>query len=379
MQTEPTYRIEDEEVSVKELIISLQGWLKYLWSKWPILLIAGILGGALGLWYAFAKTPTYTAKTTFVLESGEGQGRLSQFAGVAAMAGINLGGGGGGIFQGANINELYKSRTMLARTLLTETHPDSNELLIERYIRFNGIREEWEKERPELLGIDFRVDPDSLDPEARRLYEGVLTSFTNDVRKNILTVDKPDKNLSITQVSVSTPDEVFSKAFNENLVRAVNDFYIQTKTKKSTDNIAILEAKVDSVRAVMTGAIYSAARVSDATPHLNPTRQTQRIGPSQEAQFSAETNRAILSQLVQNLEVARMAQMQEQPLIQLVDTPVYPLPVDRVGKVKGIVLGGFLLGFLTLLTLIGLKWYRDVMREEDDVDGKQIVSSVSES
>src|SRR5690606_20922390 len=207
----------------------------------------------------------------------------------------------------------------------------------------------------------------------RRLYEGVITSFTNDIRKNILTIDKLDKNLSITEVNVRTPDEVFSKMFNENLVKAVNEFYIQTKTKKSTDNIAILEAKVDSVRAVMTGAIYSASRVADATPHLHPTRQTQRTAPSQQAQFSAETNNAILSQLVQNLEVARMAQLQEQPLIQLVDTPVYPLPVERVGKAKGIIIGGFLLGFLTLLALIGMKWYQDVMREDEE-DGKQVVS-----
>src|SRR5690606_6776290 len=145
------------------------------------------------------------------------------------------------------------------------------------------------------------------------------------------------------------------------LVREVNEFYIQTKTKKSTDNIAILEAKVDSVRTVMSGAIYSAAKVSDATPNLNPTRQVQRIVPAQEAQFSAEANKAILSQLLQNLELSKMNLLQEQPLIQLVDQPVYPLKVDRIGKLKGIVIGGFLFGFLTILGLIGLKLYRNIM------------------
>src|SRR5690606_823126 len=97
--------------------------------------------------------------------------------------------------------------------------------------------------------------------------------------------EKPDKKLSIIKVEVTSPDEVFSKAFNENLVRRVNDFYIQTKTKRSTDNIATLQHKVDSVQAVMTDAIYSAAKVSDATPNLNPTRQVQRLGPAQKAQF----------------------------------------------------------------------------------------------
>src|SRR3546814_9680595 len=93
MATEPAYTTEDDEISVKELILSIQGWIRYLWSKWSILLIAGIVGGALGLWYSFAKTPTYTATTTFVLEAGEGKGRLSQYAGMAAMVGIDLGGG----------------------------------------------------------------------------------------------------------------------------------------------------------------------------------------------------------------------------------------------------------------------------------------------
>ncbi len=113
----------------------------------------------------------------------------------------------------------------------------------------------------------------------------------------------------------------------------------------------------------MTGAIYSAAEISDATPNLNPTRQVQRVGPTQEAQFLAEANRLILSQLLQNLELTKMNLLQEQPLIQLVDEPVYPLKVDRVGKGKSIIIGGFLIGFLTLLFLIVQKWWRDIIAE----------------
>src|SRR5690606_13064297 len=123
--------------------------------------------------------------------------------------------------------------------------------------------------------------------------DSIITRFADAINKDVLSVEKPDKKLSIIQVEVSSPDEVFSKVFNENLVRRVNDFYVETKTKKSTENIAILETKIDSVRSVMEGAIYSAARVSDATPNLNPTKQTQRIAPTQQAQFSAETNKVM--------------------------------------------------------------------------------------
>lgn len=362
MSTEVNKNIgTEEEISLKELILKIQEWIKYLLSKWYILLIAGIIGGALGLLYALNKKPTYTATTTFVLESGE-KGGLSQYAGMAAMVGIDLGGNAGGLFQGDNILELYKSRTMLEKTLLSKTYPDSNELLIERYIIFNELRDTWE-EKPELLALDFKQDPTTLDQITLRLRDSLITDFTKAINENNLKVSKPDKMLSIIKVEFVSFDEVFSKSFNDALVHHVNEFYIQTKTSKSKKNIEILQHKADSVRAVMSGAIYTAANVLDATPNLNPTRQVQRTAPAQQAQFSAETNKAILSQLVQNLEASKMTLLQEQPLIQVVDQPVFPLKEDKVGKAKGIIIGGFLVGFLALGCLVFRRYYREIMEE----------------
>lgn len=364
MATRPVHYSEEDELSVKELILNIQSWFRYLWSKWRIFLLVGIMGGLVGLGYSIWKIPLYTATTTFVLEGGEAKSGLSQYAGMAAIVGIDLGTGPSGLFQGGNILELYKSRTMLEQTLLSKVSTDSEELLIDRYITFNDIRDDWEG-NPLLASLDFRKSRAELEENSVRLRDSVITEFVNSINKNVLNVTKPDKQLSIIKVEVTSSDEVFSKAFNENLVYRVNDFYIQTKIKKSTDNIRILETKVDSVRAIMEGAIYSAAKATDATPNLNPTRQVQRIVPTQEAQFSAETNKAILSQLLQNLELTKMNQLQEQPLIQLVDQPVYPLEAKRVGKAKGIIIGGLLFGFLTLLFLLGGKWYNDVMADEN--------------
>ncbi len=363
MTTEPIKPVDDDTISLKEMILDIHDWIRYLITKWRILLIVGILGSVLGLTYAIMKQPLYTATTTFVLESKDTRGNLGSLSGMAALAGIDLGGDAGGLFQGNNILELYKSRNTLEKTLLTKVDQHSDELLIERYIEINNLRDEW-KDLPELAELDFHQDPGTMDSLTRRLRDGAITSIVNAIRLDVLTVEKPEKSLSIVQVDVTSPDEVFSKVFNENLVQTVNEFYVQTKTKKSTDNIAILEQKVDSVRKVMTGAIYSAAKVSDATPNLNPTRQVQRLAPVQEAQFSAETNKAILSQLLQNLELAKTTLLQEQPLIQLVDQPVYPLEVTELGKIKGIIIGAFLLGFLTIAYLIVMKWYRDLMAKD---------------
>lgn len=363
MTTETTNQntSSDDEISLKELILKIREWYRYLLSKWVTIIGFGILGGILGFAYAYTKKPIYTATTTFVLEEGEKGGGLGQYAGLASMVGIDLGGGGGGIFQGDNILELYKSRTMIEKTLLTEVdYQGKKQLLIDRYIDFNKLREGWAK-KPELAKLSFSSIVNRLSSAEQRLRDSVMGVIVNDINKNYLSVVKPDKKLSIINAQVKAQDEFFAKAFDEQIVKNVNDFYVQTKTKKSLVNIAILKQKTDSVRAVMNGAIYSAAAVVDATPNLNPTRQVQRVAPMQKSQFTAETNKAILGELVKNLEMSKMALLKETPLIQVVDEPVLPLENDRLGKIKSVFTGMLFFSFLFSFFLLVKKVIKDLL------------------
>ncbi|RZJ80534.1 MAG: lipopolysaccharide biosynthesis protein, partial [Flavobacterium sp.] len=107
MTTESQQNIntQEEDISLKDLILKVGQWWRYLLSKWLIILVFGFIGGALGFTYAYFKKPIYTATTTFVLEDEKSGGGLGNLAGLASMAGVDLGGGGGGIFQGDNILE----------------------------------------------------------------------------------------------------------------------------------------------------------------------------------------------------------------------------------------------------------------------------------
>ena len=112
-----------------------------------LIISLGILGGTLGFAYASYKKPVYIATTTFVLEENDKGGGLGQYGAIASMAGIDFGGaGGGGIFQGDNIMELYKSRIMVENTLLSAIKYEGKEqLLIDRYIQLNKFRGNWDK------------------------------------------------------------------------------------------------------------------------------------------------------------------------------------------------------------------------------------------
>jgi hypothetical protein len=362
-ETERSIHQQDDEISLKELILKIREWWRYLWSKKWTIIAAGVVGGLLGLGYSLIKKPIYTATTTFVLESGEKSGGLAAYAGVASMMGIDLGGGGGGIFQGDNIIELYKSRKMIEKTLFSPLYSMSKQPLIERYIEINNLREDWQK-KPILKDLHFSISDLSQnmnEAKTQRVKDSVIGKVVEDINKKYLNVTKPDKKLSIIKVDVKSTDEVFARRFNEELVKNVNDFYVQTRTKKSLDNVAILKSKTDSVRAVMTGAIYSAARVADATPNLNPTRQVQRVAPVQRAQFSAETNKAVLEEMVKNLEMSKMALMKETPLIQVVDEPIYPLSKEKKSKVISGIVGGLCCVFLAIISLLVLKIFKNAL------------------
>lgn len=348
-----------DEISLKDFILKVQEWSRYLFSKWYIFMIMVLIGSGLGIFYAYTQKTTFKASTTFVMESGEGTSSgMGQMAGLAALAGVDLGMSGGGIFQGDNLFELYKSRKMIESTLLLPSASDSSQLLIDRYLALTDTRTKWKEEHPGLLNIDFSK---TISKDLVRARDSILQRATSDINRNNLVVGKMDKKSAIIKVDVKSTNEIFSKEFNEALVAQVNDFYIKTKTKKSLDNIAILQNKTDSVRAVMNGNIATAAVVVDATPNLNPTRQAQRLVPTQRSQFSAETNKAILGQLVQNLEMSKMALMKEAPLIQKVDEPVLPLAIDKIGKAKAAIIGGLLFGFLTLIILVSRKIYLDII------------------
>jgi hypothetical protein len=350
--------IEEDEISLKELILKSQEWWKYLLNKWLVILIAGLIGGALGLTYAFIKKPIYTAETTFVLEEGDGSGGIGQYAGLASMIGIDLGGGGGGIFKGDNILELYKSRRMIQETLLSiDTFDGKKQSLIERYIEFNKLREGWYK-KPNLSDLHFERTQ-----KFTRIQDSVIGKFVDIIGGGMLEVTKPDKKLSIISVKVQSGDELFAKSFADNIVNKVNAFYVNTKTKKSLENLAILQNQADSVRQVLNASIGGVAAAVDANPNLNPAFQKLRVS-SQRKQIDVQASGAVYQEVVKNLELAKISYRNEKPLIQVIDEPVFPLKRDKLGKAKGILLGGIIFGFLVIVVLLLRKTLKNMLANE---------------
>jgi hypothetical protein len=347
--------IENDEISLKELILKIKYWYRFLLSRWLVLVSAVIIGGAIGVGYAFIQKPNYKASLSFALEDEkQGIGGLSGALGLATTLGIDLGSSAGGAFSGANLIELLKSRNIVEKALLNPiTINGKTQSLAQYFINFNELDKKWFK-KPELKNIIFGVNADRSSYTLKQdsilgiLYYKIVGGEEDE---GLLNVVQKDKKISIISIEVKSVNELFSKVFTESIAQEVSRYYIEIKSKKARQNVAILQYQTDSIRAELYGAITGVAAAADNTFGLN-TAMMVRKTPGTRRQVDVQANTAILTQLVTNLEMAKVSLRKETPLIQVIDRPILPLKKEKVGKLKSLIIGGFLAGFLTALVLV---------------------------
>ena len=349
----------NDEISLKELLEKGKEWYHYLLSQWKWIVLAGVVGAVVGLTYSFIKKPIYTATLSFALEDEKSGGGLGSALGLASSLGLDLGGGGGSMFTGSNLTELFKSRAMVEKTLLS-TVPDADGkpiTLAELYIKNNEWRDKWEG-KPKLAKLQFL--PNVKRTYFTRVHDSILGVMYDNLSKTSLSVAQKDKKIAIISIDVNDNNELFAKQFCENLAKTVSDFYVTTKSKKAKMNMDILVRQTDSIRGELNGAITGVAVANDNTFNLNPALNVRRA-PSARRQVDVQANTAILTELVKQTELAKVTLRKETPLIQVIDRPILPLKKEKFGKAKGLFIGGFLAGFFTILYLVGRRVLKEVM------------------
>ncbi len=127
----------------------------------------------------------------------------------------------------------------------------------------------------------------------------------------------------------------------------------------SAENFSILQHQSDSVRGALNRTISGVASSVDANPNPNSASQIL-MAPSQRRTVDVQANRAILAELVKNLEMSKITLRKEAPLIQIIDTPILPLQKEEFGKKMGVLAGGLIGGFFAVLFLVLKKFLSDL-------------------
>ena len=330
--------------SVKGLIKNLLDWISFLLSKLKNILSLAFIFLVLILAYNYIKSPIHFARTSFVLDSESSSNSIGDIASLASLAGINASSfiDSSSLFQIDNIQELYRSSSMLKKTLLTKyTFGNHTDILINKFGKEEKIDKKWNK-----LGVDFTNQ--SLMELKSRLHDSVLMEAVKIIKEKYLFVDKPSRKTTILEIGFDHKNELLAKSFNENLVSIVNNFYFKTKTKKTGENLEILQRQADSVKNVLDKSILFLAEKDQSIPNPNPLTKVSLV-PYQKALVDVQANGAIYQEIVTQLELAKVNHRNKTPLIQIIDKPTLPLENSRLKFMECLIyglFGGFLLAVL---------------------------------
>jgi hypothetical protein len=287
--------------------------IKYLKRNIGFITLLAIIGLVLGTIYSILKKPQFAAAVTFSLQEDNGLSGGGGLLSLASSFGLDAG-SPNGLFSGDNIEQVFKSRKIIEQTLV-QNYPQLNTTYGDAFLDINGIRKKLNLPKPFIA-------KNNKDTDFSRLQDSVVEVIYKYMNLGYLQAGKPDKKIDIYQVSFKSTDEAFSKYFVQELVKQVALYYTATKTKKTKQNVDVLQRRVDSIHRAIGSLMYEKAASADA--NINPKFQRAKVY-EQRKQVDMSALGAGYGELLKNLELARYTLLKETPLFQIIDEPKFPL------------------------------------------------------
>lgn len=360
-ETHPYY--QDDEITLRELILKLQEYWQYLWArKWPFI-GAGLLMAVVFVGRAYLQPTTYTATLTFMVNEDEGSG----LGGAAAILGqFGLGGGAASEYNLDKIVSLARSRRIVQQALFEPASIDGQtDYLANHIIRIYDWHEAWEEDTL-LQGFFFTYDsiPAFTRSEGRALqsiYGQVVGNPAEGVEG--LFSASYEEETGILSLKVVSEQEELSIALTEVLYDKLSAFYIQQSTEKQQVTVTNLQERADSVQQVLEQTEYQLAQLRDNSQGFQLSKDQLR---QQRLSREVQVLSILLGEIIKNLSTSEFILKSATPFFQVVDTPLAPIKPAPKGYLKQAVIGGLLGGFLVVMFFIGQKIYVETMDNPDE-------------
>ncbi|KPQ29113.1 MAG: Chain length determinant protein [Marinobacter excellens HL-55] len=277
-----TTHYPDDEIDLRELFATL--WR----GKWIIIAFT-IVFAAAGVFYALSQPNIYQASALLAPAQNEGGSRISgQLSGLASLAGVNLGGGGG-----ANKTVLAKE-TLRSRAFLTDfIHHHELAVPLMATKAWDMANERWV------------INSEVYNPETRQWQQddsGKSQEPTNwDLVKafRALLSVSDNKDTGMVTLGIKSLSPVAAKDWVEKLVQDINEHMRAQDVQEAEASIAYLEEKLRQTNITgMQQVFYQLIETETRTVMLaNAQREYvfKTVDPAVVPQEKSEPKRALIA------------------------------------------------------------------------------------
>jgi len=356
--TQPIYI--EEEVTLKEVIVNTQSYLRELRHHWYIIALFTIPIFGYFVYQAHSTDPVYTATITFMVDNEESSGGLSGMTALLSSFGMAGGSRGGSNLE--RILELSKSRKIVQMALFNQTRIDSMyDYLGNHLIREYNLHEKWNESRFTALH-NFHFMHDNVEDFDRA--EGAALKVLHSMM--IGTIKTPglmetdiEEASGIMSLSVKTTNEELSLHLADTLYAKMSQFYVDKAIERNLQTYRMVRERADSLNQALESTEYALANTRDA--YRNTYLNAEDVRKSR-LQRKAAMLSVMYGEAAKNAELAAFALKNQTPFVQVIDYPMAPLPPMGESLFKNGIIG-LILGFLFGGTfVIGRKVIRDAMR-----------------
>jgi hypothetical protein len=355
LQTEniPTNLPDNDEITLKELILKIKEYGREVLRKWWLILIF-ILMGAGFMYNQYLKSkPEYSAQLSFTIKT---DGGLS-FGGLSSLL------GGGSNSKLDRLAAFATSRRVIQTALFkpVDLAGDTN-LFANHLIRDLDLHKMWAIDTTGLKGFLFNLsDIERLKDPNRftRLENKVLLSLYDAmVGKKAIFGCGYDKKTEILNMSLTTHHEELTIALLRTLYAQLTDYWIKESSLKEDKTFVNLKSQVDSVKRSMDGSTMAVAKALDSNRGTFLEEDKEKIERMRrEGLISA----SIYGEALKNLTMATISKENNVPLIKDLDMPIAPITPVQLSRLKALAIGIALGGFVGSLLVIIRKIFVDAM------------------
>ena len=332
------------EQETPELQINLKAfWLILKREKWIILGIITLFTIA-GGFYAFSLKEEFKSEGKLLPEIQSKGGSIGQFAGLAALAGVDLGGvsSGSDAIRPDLYPDVLKSTSFFLRLFEQKIKNKNNkELRFQDYYLKEVLNGKVKKE-DQILKFPKSSNYITLNRQTEKNIINLKTRI-------ICTYDKKS---GVISVSVKMPDPVVAANVAHFSMNYLTDYIIAYRTEKQKRDLDFLASQLAAAKGKYFNiqskkATYTDQMPSSALRMQSADLQRERI----EADYKISSS--FYNTLLQKYEEAKLKMQQETPVIKILEMPLVPNlksePKKSILILAAMIMGAFLALMVSLL------------------------------